>query len=436
MNSSYGNPIPNRGIFIKKNEDYSFAHSSLQALSCLDCIFNIANNFQIIQLFPNNTLVKEFLSLLYCLYNKTNQSPTSDAIINNFERLYYNNRNQIKTQKVLNHDPFHFLYFLLQFMHIEINNPIEPYYDLSNLYPNIQIQQNDNSMFQIFCDFFQKTQNSFISDNFYNIEKHTFNCQSCGIYYFYNMKNIIKIEVDKAKFYRNSSFPQKSGYITLYELFDYYFSPNREICKNCSKVGDEDVKLSIHNNVIIIHLNRNSHNNNFNNDINFEININMEKYIRNSIGNYEYSLKSLIAFNGMKYISICFINNNFYKYIDTEGSQVQYLDGVYQYEPQILIYEKKTNQNFNNQFCNNGFNNQNYNNNNNNNNNKPNSNSSDALFNRIKNSSFINCEGNNHNGNLSFEQKLDFQMNKVNNLNEIFSYFNKILGKNNENLKI
>ena len=45
--------------------------------------------------------------------------------------MYNKNQNYIKSKNVLNPDPFHFLYFLLQFIHIEINNPNNPNYDLS-----------------------------------------------------------------------------------------------------------------------------------------------------------------------------------------------------------------------------------------------------------------------------------------------------------------
>ena len=429
------NFIPNRGIINNKIGEISYAHSTLQSLSCLDILHETTNQKQFIQL-PNNSLTKEFFCLLYNLYNIPNDYAYSNALIDYFEKMYYKNKENITSQNVLNHDPFHFLYFLLQFMHIEINNPMNPNYNISILSnQTIQNQQNDSHMFQIFSDFYSNTQNSLISDNFYNVEKHTFNCQKCGLFYFYNMKNIFRIDINRALFYRNSLPNNNGGYLTLYEMFDYYFSPHQTNCKNCkncnncNNLGDEAIKISVHNRVLIVNINRNSHNQNFNNDLNFDINIDMKKYINNEFGFYIYSLKSFIAFNG-KYISFCFINKKWYKYIDNNGSEVQDISELYQFEPQILIYER-ANQNFDiNQFNNNiqlnnnlNFNNNNNYNNNNNLNNNHLSNSAGAPFSRINNSSFdnniINNNGHNcvsnKNNNIFFQNisaiKPNFQMN-------------------------
>ena len=397
------NFIPNRGIVINENEDLSYANSTLQSLSCLDIFYEITNQNQFIQCLPNKSLTKEFFYLLYKIYNNPNKYVYSDGLIDYFEKMYYKNKGNIISQNVLNHDAFHFLYFLLQFIHIEINNPMNPNYDISVLSnQTIQNQRNDSHMFQIFCDFYCKTQNSLISDNFYNVEKHTFNCQNCGIFYFYNMKNIFRIDIKRALFYRDSFFPKKKGgHVTLYDMFDYYFSPRQAQCKNCNNLGDEDIKISLHNKVLIVNINRNSHNNYFSNDLNFDVNIDMKKYINNEFGCYNYSLKSFIAFNG-KYISFCYINKNWYKFFDNNWSKVQNIKEFYQFEPQILIYER-ADQNYNiNQFNNNNQCNniQNFNINNNNNNNNLNNNnlpnSTGTPFNRIKNSSFDNNINNNN----------------------------------------
>lgn len=435
------NIIPNRGIIINKSGEFSYAHSTLQSLSCLDILYEKTNQNQFIQCLPNYSLTKEFFCLLYNLYNIPNEYADSNTLIDYFEKIYYKNKGNINSQNVLNHDPFHFLYFLLQFMHIEINNPKNPNYDISILSnQSIQNQQNDSHMFQIFSDFYCNTQNSLISDNFYNVEKHTFNCQNCGLFYFYNMKNIFRIDINRVKFYRNSSFSKNNGgHVTLYEMFDYYFSPHQTKCKNCDNPGDEDTKILLHNRVLIVNINRNSHNQNFNNDLNFDVNIDMKKYINNDFGFYDYSLKSFIAFNG-KYISYCFINRKWYKFIDNNGFEVQNINEFYQFEPQILIYEK-TNQNNNfNQFNNNNqynnnlnFNNNNNYNNNNNLNNNHLSNSAGAPFSRINNSSFDNNINNNDghncvsnkNNNIYFQNistiKPNFQMDNIDINSQSFS---------------
>ena len=422
INNNGQNIIPNRGIISFRNGDYSYAHAVLQSLSCLDCIYNIISHNQLFQFLQNSNyiLTKDLFQLLSYLYNNnSNQPASSQNILNSFEIMYNKNQNYIKSKNVLNPDPFHFLYFLLQFIHIEINNPNNPNYDLSILNnQNIQNQKNDNYMFNLFKEFFCETQNSFISGNFYNIERHTFNCQKFGLYYFYNMKNIFRINVDTVKFYRNAVYPNFNNKISLDDLFLYYFTPHKKICKNCSNLGDEDTKIKINNNVIIVSLDRNSHSNNYKNDVSFQVNINMGKYFYIK-SNCNYSLKAFIVFNGKKFISYCYINAQWYKYIDNNGEKIKTFDDLFFYEPEIFIYEVGVNQNCNNNNQNNYNNNQynNYNNNNyDNNNNSINNLSRSALHNLMNNN--LNCNiNNNSNDGPKTVHSQEINYNSIQNIN-------------------
>ena len=422
INNNGQNIIPNRGIISFRNGDYSYAHAVLQSLSCLDCIYNIISHNQLFQFLQNSNyiLTKDLFQLLSYLYNNnSNQPASSQNILNSFEIMYNKNQNYIKSKNVLNPDPFHFLYFLLQFIHIEINNPNNPNYDLSILNnQNIQNQKNDNYMFNLFKEFFCETQNSFISGNFYNIERHTFNCQKFGLYYFYNMKNIFRINVDTVKFYRNAVYPNFNNKISLDDLFLYYFTPHKKICKNCSNLGDEDTKIKINNNVIIVSLDRNSHSNNYKNDVSFQVNINMGKYFCVQ-SKCNYSLKAFIAFDGKKFISYCYINSQWYKYIDNNGEKIETFNDLLLYEPEIFIYEININQNCNNNNQNNYNNNQynNYNNNNyDNNNNSINNLSRSALHNLMNNN--LNCNiNNNSNDGPKTVHSQEINYNSIQNIN-------------------
>ena len=65
-------------------------------------------------------------------------------------------------------------------LHLENNCPNNPEFDISS-YSNKTIEniKNDNYMYNSFCNFFQQTTNSIISQCFYNIEKYFTSCSKC-----------------------------------------------------------------------------------------------------------------------------------------------------------------------------------------------------------------------------------------------------------------
>ena len=172
FNEGFQNIIP-RGIRNFQNGNFSYANSVLQSLSCLNCIKEIADNENIITNIQNSQfiLTKEFLNLVIILNKIPNKDPFSDYIILYFNKFYNNCKNHIQSQNVLNNDPFHFTYFLLQFMHLETNLPQCPNYNIQNLFTqNIDNQKNNDYMEQLYLDFFYKTQNSIISDFFFGLK--------------------------------------------------------------------------------------------------------------------------------------------------------------------------------------------------------------------------------------------------------------------------
>ena len=112
-----------------------------------------------------------------------------------------------------------------------------------------------------------------------------------------------------------------------------------------------------------------------------------------------YSLKAFIAFDGKKFISYCYINSQWYKYIDNNGEKIETFNDLLLYEPEIFIYEININQNCNNNNQNNYNNNQynNYNNNNyDNNNNSINNLSRSTLQSNTLMNIKLNCNINNN----------------------------------------
>ena len=135
--------IPRRGVKNFNKEDYSYANSVLNSLSCLDCIRELTNKEILGKIYQKNFyLAKDFFNLIFILNRIDNQEACSQEIIASFQKAYYRYKNLIKSKNVLKRDPYHFLFFLLQFLHIEINEPKLPNYNVHNLYnQNIQAQK-------------------------------------------------------------------------------------------------------------------------------------------------------------------------------------------------------------------------------------------------------------------------------------------------------
>ena len=116
------------------NNDFSYAHSVLQSLGCLDCakLFIDRSNLNIMRNNPQYSLTSSLFDLIYNLIN--GNEGNSQNIISSFINSFYNNSSIIKTKNVLSQDPFHFLYFLIQFLHFENNMPSNINYDLQILH--------------------------------------------------------------------------------------------------------------------------------------------------------------------------------------------------------------------------------------------------------------------------------------------------------------
>jgi hypothetical protein len=354
------------------NNDFSYAHSVLQSLGCLDCakLFLQFSNLNTMRDNPQYSLTSSLFDLIKDLIN--GNEGNSQNVISSFINSYNNNSSIIQTQNVLSSDPFHFLYFLIQFLHIENNMPPNINYDVQILHSqNLQNQRNDDYMFNLFKDFWNQTQNSMISSYFFSVERYTYSCPNCGIYFNYGMKNLFRINTDITRHYRDLTFPIKKGTnISLYDCLKCYIGGYKKVCKNCGNSNiDKYTKIIFPASVFIIVLERSDHC--FKGDIDFEINIDINEYVSKSrtIGsniNCNYILKACISYcSARKYFADCYLkgNNAWFRFMDNDVKMLNGVREIYECEPQILIYELKEDNNYFNPFYN-SLMNQNYNSNN------------------------------------------------------------------------
>ena len=359
---TYINQCPMKGIInTTSNSNCSYAHSVLQSLSCLDITKEFVKSVVFEKINPNFLLTKELYALIFVLNG--GKEGLSNDIIQKFRDCYENNKANIQSPNVLKEDPFHFLFFLLQFIHLESNVPKNPNYN-TNLLTNQSLnnKQNDEFMFKLFVEFFNQTQNTLIAENFFNIERYLYQCPNCNQFFNYGMKTVFRIDVEEVRNYANSKSTNYSmigvNKINLSDCFNNY---NNKIITSCENCGNQStnkwVKICIPARVLIVVFERKNHPHN--NDINFPIDLNMNEFVSQKINsmlnlNTAYALSSCISYdqNSGNYFADCCIKsqngNNFYRFINNQIMPIN-INDIYQYEPQVLIYELK-NQNSNN-YC-------------------------------------------------------------------------------------
>ena len=434
---------------LNKNLNFSYAHSVIQSLYFLDSskyLFDFMNynNMRNNALFP---LSNELLNIYECI--KQGKTANSQNILFYYYKYYEENKYNIQSKNVLKPDPFHFIYFLSQFLHIETN--ITKIFDNSLYNQRLEVMKNDDSIYKMFLEFLL-TQNSIISNIFFNTVRYTYCCEKkCGWYYFYGLQNIFRMKLDSVRQYRDESNPNRKGdNLELSDLFLSYCGANPINCKHCgSKSIKRYTKLLYPAKIIIISLERKKHF--FKNDLNFLFEFDIDNFITKTrtqgmnINSY-YELKAVISYfksdNVGKYFADCKIKGNmnqnmWVRYIDYNYFPVN-PEEVLIYEPQILIYEVKNNNNMN---MNNNINfnmmnqpNFNYNNNINNsmmNNNHMMNNNNHMMINNNyelnNNNMMMNFNNNNNLNNININNGINNNMMNNNMMNKNFN--------NNNNMK-
>ena len=329
--------------------NFSYAHAALQPLCFLDVTKNLFTFMQNNGMRYNNffPMANELLKII----EKVNSGivPDSQNIIYYYGKKYMENQMNVISKNVLAPDPFHFLYFLFQFLHLETNmcNRFE-----NNFFnQSLNAMKNDNYIYMQFLLFIMKTQNSIISNDFFNTVRYTYECQMCGKYFFYSLQNIYRMNIDTIRYFRDSNDPMKQGSnLDLSELFICYSGGSYNNCRNCgNNKCPRYTRICFPAKALIISLERKNHP--FKNDINILPFFDLKPFISKTRTqglnlNTIYELKAVISYinfgNNGKYFADCKvkINNNsmWIRYIDSYYQIIQPND-VCIYEPQILIYE-------------------------------------------------------------------------------------------------
>ena len=438
MNMNYNyNQAPMKGIKNSNIGNYSYAHSVLQSLCCLICINNFLNYINKFIKGNNNKyqLTNALYNLIFSLIH--GREGSSELILDFFKIAYNKNSGYIESSNVLNQDPFHFLYFLLLFLHNENIVPKNNNNNLQNLLnQNLQTHQNDDNIFHIFISYMNETQDSIISNIFFTIERYKHICYKCGTYYSYGVKNLIRINVDKIRSFRDEAYPQKKNTnINLDDCLLCYCGVEKRKCK-FSKIHniERHTQFVVPANVFIISLERNQHC--YRGDVDFQTNLNLIDYIntKRTQGiniNSNYILKSVISYSNLgHYFADCFINNSWYRFINDQIFLLNGVRDVYEKEPQILIYELTNQNNSDNssQYCNVNLNN----------NNNCNNFNSNNFFNNNINNDLYNNNGFNNNILKIIEDRNIFNNNNNSNkngqiINNFYNNFNNSMNHFNNN---
>ena len=322
----------------------SYANAVLQAFIQLECVQewvkNLYNNGALNLPYYNSSLTKDLIYIFCSLSNGMNLD--SSKIILDFDV-----KSSDIWKKDIGKDPYHFLHYFLEILHFENNLAKIPGFniDLYNQMVRMNIN-NDNAVFNQFNNYLTQTQNSFVSNNFSNIQKFMVHCPNCNYMFSYGLKKIIKFNYDELLIQRNQSQLKFGQNLELSECFQNALLAKKTKCQICNNFfGCESQQLFSTANVLIIAINRSNHNNFFRNDLNFYLNIDITQFLLNTNSeNRKYKLKSVISrYNYNRYLVDIFINGNFYRIVDWKnGRDVKVLKNVNQlmeYEPHLLIYE-------------------------------------------------------------------------------------------------
>lgn len=433
-----------RGITNSNNGEFSYANGVLLFLRIPSLITYLQQFAQFFKVDNQNSRYR-LLKAINELYSSDN--PDSKNVIKVLNDLYEENRAKLNSINPLPQDPYNFLFFLLQFLHLEVN--FSPRTANPKLLNQLTIEQkrDESKVTNIFSEYIKLNhKDSIIFDYFYHTEKNLYSCQRCGTYYDCELISIFKMNLSTILAWRNLYHNNKAGImLNLDDCFNYYCQGKRKVCQ-CN--NDMSVAKKIYNGrYIIISFKRDANGNN--RDIDFPIKFDFSNYANNVNGRNRYTLYSCISYmpynnNQGSYITYMNYNlnndyGNWVKYMNNFVKELNSCNDIYEYQPHMLIYSadidnanQKGNisQNMNNSSdmnnqsfsdfnlinLDNNLNNGNYNNNNINLSNQQNNFMNANNFNGNNNNNNFN-NGNNGNINNSFNNANNFNGNNNNNNN-------------------
>ena len=308
-----------------------FLFKSIFSLNSMRNWFNSKNNVKGNKF--ESKLIKIFYNELNNFYknNYINYQNILDLIIDLYEKKY----NLLYKEKIPD-EPYYLLNYFIQFLH---SDNIHTNQIKTLKYESKSIDNNNinNEYDKLYKTFLEKTENRIIKFFFNIIRNYTF-CEKCRFELEFYEENILTLDLSSSQELKN---------INLDSYLKNFFGHNTIQCKNCQNPNViEKKKIFYPSDVLIIYFKRSFHS--YKCDIEFPIvltlnndNIFCTYTVENIINNPEYILKSCISFcRNNKYIVYNYINEIWYKYIDDEQEKIQNnKNEIYEFEPQILIYE-------------------------------------------------------------------------------------------------
>ena len=239
--------------------------------------------------------------------------------------------------------------FMLETIHNELNEPNNNN-QINGIQNQNQNQYDYETTFNLFKNYFTKNYNSIISNLFYGMYNSMMTCYTCNATT-HNVQcfNILIFPLEEVRKYKN----KLNNTVDIIECFEYYQkqdimkNSNQIYCNNCKTMSicNNKTELIIGPNVLVINLNRGK-------GLEFNVKIDFEEYldIKNFIYYKEespsfYELIGIVTHFGPSsmsghFIAFCksFIDNQWYKYNDTQVNLSSFEEARSTGVPYILFY--------------------------------------------------------------------------------------------------
>lgn len=181
----------------QRNGECSFAHAVLQTLYFHPMMKNNMDNNSINEIMNSDRLpiTKEIIKMFISIRRRerTYSYDFFEVFINIFNR---NKEAFGPNDQFLRKDPYHFLFFLLHLLQLELNFSPKTF-DINRL-NNLMLEEkrDERNIIKLYSEFMiQNHSNSVIFQNFFNSEKNKYTCQNCGIYFDFGLNSIFTMDI-------------------------------------------------------------------------------------------------------------------------------------------------------------------------------------------------------------------------------------------------
>ena len=213
----------------------SYVNSVLQCFLMHPFMKDINNSYNYNQFSNRFRLTIEMLNL----FNTINQRNIGNSknIIDLFYKISEENRQNLgNDDRFLLHDPYHFLYYFLHYLHIELNFSLGNF-DLNLLTgASVPVKRQENLIQDIFAKYLMAFHGeSLIFKYFLSSEKNKYLCNNCGIYYDFSINSIFTMYLPQVINYISKKNANRAQNVTLDDCFDCYCQDNDIVCQHCTK---------------------------------------------------------------------------------------------------------------------------------------------------------------------------------------------------------